>query len=487
MRRRACIWLYIPLDTLDVLACDRRQKGNHNAGAFPGRSCARAEGDREIAVTVRNVEHGLRWRSRRQGRVLRSAEGPVPHNSRAVRVRQDNPSADDRRVPEPDQRRDLHQRRGGERGAAAQALDRHGLSEAGAVSAHDGGRECRLSAEDASARRTHHSRPRRAISRAGPARQATAAGASTSCPAGSSSASRLRARWCSSPTCCFSTSRWLRSTASCARKCSSNSAASSASSASPRSMSPTTSARRWWFPTRSSSWIRARSSRRHGRSTPIASPRNAFVANFIGVTNFIAGTVRAVSERATSVIVRGDTRMLAGMVGDPVNPPAEGGKASGAIRAEQIRLAGDASAAVGARRVLAGHRHRRDLRRRARGLRGRLRRDWRRRHSRFRPRSRRAHAVRDRAKACSWAGMPGMCSFFNKKPENRSNQRRMKMKDLNSTSSASYRRRTFLQGAAALGGAAGRSALGMRAPSRRSRKSRRRSSCAPGAAAGSTA
>ncbi|WP_292521823.1 TOBE domain-containing protein, partial [Mesorhizobium sp.] len=46
--------------------------------------------------------------------------------------------------------------------------------------------------------------------------------------------------------------------------------------------------------------------------------------------------------------------MLAGTVGDPVNPPAEGDKASGAIRAEQIRLAGDAAQLSTLDCVLAG-------------------------------------------------------------------------------------------------------------------------------------
>ncbi|RUU45153.1 ABC transporter ATP-binding protein [Mesorhizobium sp. M6A.T.Ca.TU.002.02.2.1] len=82
-------------------------------------------------------------------------------------------------------------------------------------------------------------------------------------------------------------------------------------------------------------------------------PRNAFVANFIGVTNFIAGTVRVVSEAGDVSILRGDL-MLAGKIGDPANPPAEGGNASGAIRAEQIRLASDAAQLSKLDCVLAG-------------------------------------------------------------------------------------------------------------------------------------
>ena len=99
---RACIWLYIPPDTLDVLACDRRQKGNHNAGAFSGRSFARSgrrRGNRRHGPQRRD---GLRWGSSRQECVLRPAEGPVSHHSRAFRVRQDNPAAHDRRLPDAD-------------------------------------------------------------------------------------------------------------------------------------------------------------------------------------------------------------------------------------------------------------------------------------------------------------------------------------------------------------------------------------------------
>ncbi|PRD42002.1 polyamine ABC transporter ATP-binding protein [Phyllobacterium phragmitis] len=74
-------------------------------------------------------------------------------------------------------------------------------------------------------------------------------------------------------------------------------------------------------------------------------PSNAFVAHFIGVTNFITGTVRSLASRDV-VFVQGENA-LPGVVGDASNPPKAGGTALGAIRAEQIRMAGDAAALAG--------------------------------------------------------------------------------------------------------------------------------------------
>ncbi len=81
-------------------------------------------------------------------------------------------------------------------------------------------------------------------------------------------------------------------------------------------------------------------------------PQNPFVAGFIGVTNFLAGTVKAVDAGSIS-LASGDT-MLAGTIGDPGSAPAIGSTAAGAIRAEQIRIAGDAAALVGLDTTLAG-------------------------------------------------------------------------------------------------------------------------------------
>jgi putative spermidine/putrescine transport system ATP-binding protein len=75
-------------------------------------------------------------------------------------------------------------------------------------------------------------------------------------------------------------------------------------------------------------------------ATTYRQPHNAFVANFIGVTNFLSGTVRKVEGGLVS-LVHGDLE-IRGTASDPQSPPKIGGTASGAIRAEQIRIAGDA-------------------------------------------------------------------------------------------------------------------------------------------------
>ncbi len=70
------------------------------------------------------------------------------------------------------------------------------------------------------------------------------------------------------------------------------------------------------------------------------SPANTFVANFIGVTNFIEGVVAARDGALVSVTAHG--RTLTGVaVGDA---PATGGACAGAVRAEQIRIAPRADA-----------------------------------------------------------------------------------------------------------------------------------------------
>ncbi len=70
------------------------------------------------------------------------------------------------------------------------------------------------------------------------------------------------------------------------------------------------------------------------------SPANTFVANFIGVTNFIEGVVAARDGALVSVTAHG--RALTGVaVGDA---PATGGACAGAVRAEQIRIAPRADA-----------------------------------------------------------------------------------------------------------------------------------------------
>lgn len=81
-------------------------------------------------------------------------------------------------------------------------------------------------------------------------------------------------------------------------------------------------------------------------------PRNAFVANFIGVTNFIEGTVRAVAA-GEATLDRGRTP-IAGIVGDEGAQPAEGDEVVGAIRAEQIRIGATPGQMSGLATVLAG-------------------------------------------------------------------------------------------------------------------------------------
>jgi putative spermidine/putrescine transport system ATP-binding protein len=64
-------------------------------------------------------------------------------------------------------------------------------------------------------------------------------------------------------------------------------------------------------------------------------PSNAFVANFIGVTNFIAGKV--VDLSAPGAIVEADGKHLSGVAAD--SELAIGASCVGAVRAEQIRIA----------------------------------------------------------------------------------------------------------------------------------------------------
>jgi putative spermidine/putrescine transport system ATP-binding protein len=81
-------------------------------------------------------------------------------------------------------------------------------------------------------------------------------------------------------------------------------------------------------------------------------PQNAFVANFIGVTNFISGTAGSLSGGA-AIIAPGGVE-VPGIVADEQNPPQDGVHASGAIRAEQIRLAADRNELSGLATILAG-------------------------------------------------------------------------------------------------------------------------------------
>ena len=70
-------------------------------------------------------------------------------------------------------------------------------------------------------------------------------------------------------------------------------------------------------------------------------PANAFVAGFIGVTNFISGTVVAASGSEVAFTSGGETLSGAWCANGAV--PAAGSAVTGALRAEQIRLASSAA------------------------------------------------------------------------------------------------------------------------------------------------
>ena len=73
-------------------------------------------------------------------------------------------------------------------------------------------------------------------------------------------------------------------------------------------------------------------------------PSNAFVANFIGVTNFITGKAAAVDG---SVVQVDAGPKLAGVAVDGRKPVAAGDTVSCAIRAEQIRIGSNAESGAG--------------------------------------------------------------------------------------------------------------------------------------------
>jgi putative spermidine/putrescine transport system ATP-binding protein len=72
-------------------------------------------------------------------------------------------------------------------------------------------------------------------------------------------------------------------------------------------------------------------------SSTYREPANAFVAGFVGVTNVLPGTVRALSGDAVELSVAG-ARLSGRAAGDP--RPRAGEAADGILRAEQIRISG---------------------------------------------------------------------------------------------------------------------------------------------------
>ncbi len=79
-------------------------------------------------------------------------------------------------------------------------------------------------------------------------------------------------------------------------------------------------------------------------------PANAFVANFIGVTNFIAGSFT--DEGGTPALQLGALR-VPGIIGSNASP-AKGAPATGAVRAEQVRITGMANTLDGLDTIVTG-------------------------------------------------------------------------------------------------------------------------------------
>ncbi len=81
-------------------------------------------------------------------------------------------------------------------------------------------------------------------------------------------------------------------------------------------------------------------------------PASAFVAGFIGVTNFISGSVTSTTD--DSVVFAQDGREFIGRKAHGAALPNAGDEVRGAIRAEQIRIAGDSTELSGLETILPG-------------------------------------------------------------------------------------------------------------------------------------
>lgn len=81
-------------------------------------------------------------------------------------------------------------------------------------------------------------------------------------------------------------------------------------------------------------------------------PANPFVANFIGVTNFIEGVAGAATASTLAFTSAG--RNLVGVSASPAGSPAPGEACQGAIRAEQIRIASSAERLQGLETIVDG-------------------------------------------------------------------------------------------------------------------------------------
>ncbi len=160
--------------------------------------------------------------ARRRRHLARDPARRVLRAARAVRVREDDDPAHDRRLRGADVRPHLP-RRPRRRGAAAvQAGRQHRLPELRALPAHDGRRERRVRARAEEARQDRdHARasPRSSSSSTSPGGRAASRASSR---AASSNASRSPARSSTTRGCSCSTSRSGRSTSSSASRCSSS-------------------------------------------------------------------------------------------------------------------------------------------------------------------------------------------------------------------------------------------------------------------------
>ena len=215
----------------DADRADRRRHDDHGPLREDLACCLRIGLRHYGAPRADQPVQALRRAHRGDGRDARRRGRRIPRAARALRLRQDHDLAHDRGLRRAERRRGAHRRQGRDLSAAVASQHRHGVPELRAVSAHDGGAERRLRAGDAQASKAGDREPRARGACAWCGSTATRSACRASCPAGSSSASRLPVRSRSGPTCCCSTSRCPISTPSCARKCASRSASCSASSA----------------------------------------------------------------------------------------------------------------------------------------------------------------------------------------------------------------------------------------------------------------
>ena len=190
-------------------------------------------------------------------RVGRGARRPGPRHlrrradraARAVRLRQDDGAAGDRRVRPAGRRTRAARRPGHHRRAGEQARHGDGLPGLQPLPEPHRRRERGLRAAGARPRRRTSRRPGRRSCSTSSAWPTGATATRTSSPAASSSGWRSpgRSRW--RRRCCCSTSRCRRWTPRCACSCGRRSGGSSSSSASRPSSSPTTRPRRCRWPT----------------------------------------------------------------------------------------------------------------------------------------------------------------------------------------------------------------------------------------------